>query len=79
MKPYILIILGLLFCLVSLAAYPDPELPVLGGEWVQEDDGSFWYLHSIEEFDADIERCNECHGEGAFYNQIWICESEYSL
>jgi len=72
-----LIFLGLFIFLVSLAAYPDPELPELGGIWIlNQDTSEYWYLHSIAEFDAPIERCNECHtGQDAFFDDTWLCVS----
>lgn len=53
----------------------DKNLPVLGGYWLFDEKAQdWWYVHSIEEFDADMEGCNECHtGQDAFFEKTWIC------
>lgn len=49
-------------------------MPELGGQWLfDEQAGNWWYLHSDEEFDSPVERCNECHGEGAFFSYTKLC------
>lgn len=64
MKKILFSLVVVLF-LTGLAVAPD--FRSLGGEWIRQEDGSFWYLHSEEEFLSDCLSCHPEMGETFFF------------
>ena len=64
----LLFTLALLSALLG-AANIQPQYQELGGEFILQEDGTYWYLHSAEEFEG-ID-CNRCHSEMS--DTIWFC------
>ncbi len=73
--PFFILLVALV---LGLSAWTDTPTqswsgPDLGGQWLYDEQaGEWWYLHSIEEFDAPVERCNECH-ENAYSSPVRLC------
>lgn len=67
MKKIVLLSLVAVLCLMVLAFSWMPEYRNLGGEWIRQEDGSLWYLHSEEEFLSDCLSCHPEMGETFFF------------